>query len=182
MSPALLATLNEAIQAGTPLRVRYNDGARQTMHTVLPIVASTRLLRARDLVTRRWRIFLLRDLEIVMDDGGMPEMASVPAASPQTSIIEALPAVIDELRRLGWHVAATRDRLAVHLTHPDGKPIKIASALIVLRPGAVRRPWSVVAPGLRLARAFPTLAEATALFMTQMRLNAPELLGRRAQT
>ena len=116
-----------------------------------------------------------------MDERGMPETTSAPAACPRTSITEALPAVIDELRRRGWYVAVTRDRLAVHLTHPDGKPIKIASALIVLRPGAVRRPWSVVAPGLRKARAFPTLDAATALFMTQMGLHAPALLGDQAR-
>lgn len=69
MSPALLAAyLNEAIQAGTPLTVRYHDGAWQRVYTILPIMATTRLLRARDLVTMRWRIFLLRDLQIVIDE------------------------------------------------------------------------------------------------------------------
>ena len=98
------------------------------------------------------------------------ELATVPGA------------VIDELRRLGWHPSVVRDRLAVHLTHPDGRPVKIASAFIVLRPGSVRRPWSVAAPGLRKARACPTLGDAVALFMTQLRVHPPAPRDRRASS
>ena len=82
-------------------------------------------------------------------------------------------ALIKELRSRGWHPSITRERLAVHLTHPDGRPVKIASAFIVRRPGAVHRPWTVAAPGLSKARACRTRDEAVALFMTQLRLYPP---------
>ena len=186
MSPALLADrLNEAARAGTALTILYRaEGGPAVRYRILPVAATSRVLRARDLASERMKAFLLDQLEIVADVD--PEAPAPPPAPSRPSDDELLAAAVDELRRLGWHVVTTRDRLAVHLTHPDGKLVKAPAAYVALntpkRPTSrlvSRRPWTVVAPGMAKAHTLARLDSAIELFMTQLRAHPPAVRGRR---
>ena len=192
MSPsAITARLNEAAEAGTPVTIVYRDPGRPpATHRVLPIAATARVLRARDLASNEVKLFLLSQLEITAEVGEQqPAVAVVPApeASPRRPAREILASTAPELERLGWHVALLDDRLAVHMTYPDGKPMRAVSASIVHNrhandpgPRGRRRPWSVIGPGLPKARAFSTLEQAVAVFMDQARAHAPVHRARRS--
>jgi hypothetical protein len=184
MSPAMLASrLNEAAQAGTPLTILYGDANRQTTHRVLPIAASNRVLRARDLVSNQTKVFLLTQLEI-LDEPDHPVAPLASAAAPaarRPSTREVLVSLVDELKHLGWHVTLSRSRLSVHPSYSSGKPMNIAAAYIA-HTSRFRRPWTVVAPGMPKARTFATRDRAVDLFMTHVRLHAPALRERRRRT
>lgn len=189
LSQALLAErLNEAAIARAPVTILYRDGSRESVHRVLPIAATTRVLRARDLATDRVRVFLLTHLVIVeeiADAAAPPPGPATPARPPSER--ELMAAQVDELRRLGWHVVVASERLSVHLRHSDGKPIKAAAAYVARNTGkgisrvAMRRPWTVVAPGIPKARAIARLDKAIELFMTHARMHAPAARPRRAR-
>ena len=185
MSPVLLADrLNEAARAGIALTILYRvAGGGAVRYRILPIAATSRVLRARDLASDRMKAFLIEQLEVVPDDTETPPP---PPAPPRPSDQDLLAAAVDELRRLGWHVVATRERLAVHLTHPDGKLVKAPAAYIAMNTpkrttsrAVSRRPWTVVAPGMAKAHTLARLESAIELFMTHLRAHPPALRGRR---
>lgn len=199
MNPAALAArLNEAAQAGTPVTIVYRDAGRPetTYRMILPIAASARVLRARDLASNQLRVFLLSQIELVTPDtpsageppGGPPvapvEAPQVPPAPPTPRLRtaeESLAAIVDELERLGWHVVVRGTRLSIHLSYSTGKPMKTAAGVIAqnaaktdAEPGRRRRrPWFVAAPGLPKARTFVTAEQAVALFLDHARAHAP---------
>lgn len=192
---ALAARLNEAARAGTPVTIVYRDAGRPetTYRMILPIAASARVLRARDLASNQLRVFLLSQLELVTPDapdtraqGGPPAapveapQAPPPPARPRTAE-ETLAAIVDELERLGWHVVVLGTRLSIHLLYSSGTPMKTAAGVIAQNSGKKgaapgsrrRRPWFVAAPGLPKARTFVTVEQAVALFLDQARAHAP---------
>ena len=187
MSPALLADrLNEAAHTGTPITILYRDADRETTHRILPLAASNRVLRARDLASNQARVFLLTQLEILEEIDDAPAAAkALPSPTPPPG--EVLASLVDELKSLGWHVSVSSDRISVHPSHPDGKPMKTAAAYIARNSETKantlsrrRRPWTVVAVGIAKARSFVTLDAAVGLFMTQVRLYAPSLRRQRS--
>ena len=78
-----------------------DEGRPETTHVVLPIAATSRVLRARDLVSSRMRVFLLAHLEIVgeaIEPRAPIEAAPAPAAR-RPSPRELFAAVVEELQR-----------------------------------------------------------------------------------
>jgi len=177
VSPALLAArLNEAARAGMPMTVVYRDGYRETTHRILPVAATERVLRARDLASNEMRVFLLSHLEILEE----LEQGPSPAAPTPPSEADVLAAAAGELRLLGWHVMLSNERLHVHGRHASGQPLTVPTASIARHaetpgrlPRRLRRPWTVVGPGIPRARSFADLDKAMALFMTTARAHAP---------
>lgn len=179
MSPARLAEqLNEAARAQTVLTVMYRDALARwppVIHTILPLAASKNVLRARDLATNRLRVFLLAQLEILTEAAAAVELAPPTRKTPE----QVLASLVQELKRLGWHVSARGERLSVHLTHADGRPSRVTSAAITPRApapadaAAMPRVWSVVTPGIVRARTVGSLDEAVELFMAEARRHAP---------
>jgi hypothetical protein len=192
VSPApLTEQLNEAAQASTVVTILYRDAEARwppTIHRILPIGATKTVLRARELASNRVRVFLLAQLQILSD---VPVPAPAPVAKierparPRRTTREALASLVHELKRLGWHVTMRGDRLSVHETSPNGKPMKVAAAVIATRPadpreaGQRRRPWSVVTPGVVRGYTFASLDDAVELFMAEARRHAPALRDHR---
>jgi hypothetical protein len=180
----LAAQLNETARLGHAVFLVYRpDGRPQSMHAVRPISASRRVLRARDTITGEPREFLLAHIEL------LPEtLADTPSlAAPPRSDAAKLAAIEDDLRVLGWHVLRSSDRLAVYRVPPQTNPMRLAVASLFRTParsGArhVRRPWSVLVPGLSRASAFATLDNALELFMYAARAHAPRNRGRERST
>jgi len=136
------------------------------------------VLRARDLVTGEPRVFLLAALELLDEDPRVNQGAN---AEPQTDAAR-LAAPEPELLALGWHVLRSSDRLAVYRVPPQMNPMRLAVVSLFRTPprGRVRhlrRPWSVLAPGLSRASAFATLDNAMQFFMTAAREHAPRNRG-----
>ena len=179
MSPALLAArLNAAAVAGTPVTIVYRDDGRERTYRVVPIAATDRVLRARDVTSNVVRVFLLAQVTIVeeIEDPPAPAAPPSPPGAP-----DVLAGVVDELRLLGWHVSHSSDRLAVHRRQANGEPVSVATVSIArnaeMHEGRlscrVQRPWTVVGPGIPRARSFADLDKALALFMTTARAHAP---------
>jgi hypothetical protein len=179
MSLALLAArLNEAAQAGTLITIVYRDGDRETTHRILPIGASNRVLRAQDFASNRVRLFLLPQLTILAD---LPNACAAPADLPTAfaSDEQALAAMVDELQRLGWDVRTANDRLELHRPRMRAPIVGIWRNAPDSHSGAtLRRPWTVVAPGLKRAHSFTAFDKALALFMKTARTHAPLLRTR----
>ena len=180
MSPApLVARLNAAAIAGTPVTIVYRDEGRERTYRVIPIAATDRVLRARDVTANAVRVFLLAQVTIVEEIEDPPTPAAPPSSPP--SALDVLAGVVDELRRLGWHVSLSSDRLAVHWRQANGEPLSVATVSVVrnaeAREGGFsrrpQRPWTVVGPGIPRARSFADLDKAMALFMTTARAHAP---------
>ena len=180
----IAARLNEAAAVGARVTILYRDtGRRESRYTVLPIAASTRVLRARDVASGRVRVFLLAHLEIAPHES-FPEATAPPSPprAPMRTLEDVFASVADELKALGWHVRLTAERLSVHPSHPGGKPVSLAAAFVAnnavagrtARRTSRRRPWTVRVPGLPKARTFAALDTAVALFMAQARSHAPE--------
>lgn len=180
VSPAVLAArLNEAAQAGRPLTILYRDASEpRRTHRIVPIGASSRVLRARDLASNRQRVFLLTQLELPEDEPDAAVASREPAVASRMTCTpserETLAVVVDELNRLGCHVALSNRRLSVHALYSSGTPAKGAAAYIA-RTEAPRRRWSVMAPGMPRRVPLARLEEAVALFMAHVRLHAPRL-------
>ena len=181
MSPALLAArLNAAAIAGTPVTIVYRDERRERTYRVVPIAATDRVLRARDVTANVVRVFLLAQVTIVEEIEDPPTPAAPPPSPPRAR--DVLAGVVDELRLLGWHVSHSSDRLAVHWRQANGEPLSVATVSVARnaepREGGglshhPQRPWTVVGPGIPRARSFADLDKAIALFMTTAREHAP---------
>ena len=175
----LAARLNAAAEAGAPVTIRYALGSRATTHRIVPVAATGTVLRARDLDVNRTRVLLLAHVELV----DVPVLAPTPPpedASP-ASERERFAALVQTLANFGWHVKLSSEGLAVHRLRPDGTPISVAAASIRRNAGTeaptglVRRPWTVVAPGLARAQSFRSFDQAIALFLRQTAQHAPAL-------
>lgn len=186
--PELAARLNAAAEAGAAVGVRYALGSRATAHRIVPIAATATVLRARDLDTGRVRVFLLQHLELI----DAPPPAPAPSRSPEDeaprSEHERLAALVRTLTNFGWHVQLSDEGLSVHRVGIDGSPLGAAAASIrrntgtAATAGAVRRPWTVVAPGLARAQSFRSLDPAISLFLRQAAQHAPVFRRRRRTT
>jgi hypothetical protein len=179
-SSMLAAQLNETARLGQAVFLVYRPNGRpQSIHAVRLISASRRVLRARDTITGEPREFLLAHIELLP-----ATLADTPPiAPPPRSDAARLAAIEDELRVLGWHVLRSSDRLAVYRVPPQANPMRLAVASLFRTParrGArhIRRPWSVLAPGLSRASAFATLNSALELFLDAARAHAPRNRGR----
>jgi hypothetical protein len=168
--------------AGTPVTIVYRDDGRERTYRVVPIAATDRVLRARDVSSNAIRVFLLAQVAIVeeIEEEDPPAPAAAPPHS-QPSAPDALAGVVDELRLLGWHVSHSSERVAVHWRQANGEPLSVATVSIArnveARAGGLsrrlQRPWTVVGPGIPRARSFGDLDKALALFMTTARAHAP---------
>jgi hypothetical protein len=182
MNPAMLAALlNEAAQMGRAVAFVYRpDGRPVTTHAVRPVSATRRVLTARDLVTGEPRLFLLTHVKLLEGD---VRVSDPPAnAAPRTDA-ERLAEIEQELVALGWHVLRSSDRLAVYRVPPRTNPMRLAVVSLFRTPDRsgvrhIRRPWSVLAPGLSRASAFATLDNALEFFKTAAREHAPRNPGR----
>ncbi len=180
MSPTLLAAkLNAAARAGTPVTIVYRDDGRERTHRVVPIAATDRVLRARDVSSNVVRVFLLAQVTIVEEIEDAPAAAATPPDPPSEAGV--LGAAVDELRLLGWHVSLSSERLAVHGRFANGEPLSVATVWIARNAGTLdgglsrrlQRPWTIVGPGIPRARSFADLDKAMALFMATARAHAP---------
>ena len=180
----LAARLNAAAGASTPVTIRYTLGSRATTHRIVPVAATGTVLRAHDLDANRMRIFLLAHVEQVdvLAPAPPPQDESPPSEQ------ERLAALVQTLTNFGWHVQLSSGRLAVHRLHPDGRPLAVAAASIrrnagmAAPKGPMRRPWTVVAPGIARAQTFRSLDEAISLFLRQTAQHAPAFRRRRPTT
>jgi hypothetical protein len=180
-SADLAARLNAAAMAGSTVTIVYRDDGRKRTYRVVPIAATNRVLRARDVRSNVVRVFLLGQVAIVEESEDAPASPAPPPGPPGAP--DAFAGVVDELRQLGWHVSHSSARLAVHLRQADGEPLSVATVSIARNAGAqdggrglsrqLRRPWTVVGPGIAKARSFADLDKAVALFMTSARAHAP---------
>ena len=181
----LAARLNAAAEAGAAVRVRYALGSRTTAHQVVPVAATATVLRARDLDAGRTRVFLLQHLELVDAPTPAPAPPPPPLDEQASSAHERLAALVRPLTSLGWHVKRSGEALGIHKPGPDGTPLSVAAASIRRNVGTavttrlVRRPWSVVAPGLVRRQSFASLEQAIALFLRQAAEYAPAFRRRR---
>ena len=179
----LAARLNAAAEAGAPVTIRYALGSRATTHRVMPVAATGTVLRAHDLDANRMRVFLLAHVELVA--GPAPAPAPPAQDEPRPSEQERLAALVQTLTNFGWHVKLSSEGLAVHRLGADGTPLGVAAASIRRNAGTagptalVRRPWTVVAPGLVRAQAFHSLDQAISLFLRQTAQHAPVFRRRR---
>ena len=188
--PELSALLNAAAQAGAEVTIRYSLGSRPTTHRIVPIAATGTVLRARDVNADRMRVFMLAHVEL-LDSPARPPIEPEPAppaeARPRGEH-ERLAALVETLKAFGWHVRWSSDGIAVHALRAGGAPMSAAAASIVRNAGGaaqtrrLRRPWTVMAPGLPRARSLGTLEQAITLFMRQAALHAPALRRRRPPT
>ena len=181
MSPTLLAArLNAAAIAGSPVTIVYRDDGRERTYRVIPIAATDRVLRARDVSSNLVRVFLLAQLTIVEEIEDPPAPPAPPPSPP--SARDVLASVVDELQLLGWHVSRSSDRLAVHWRQANGEPLSAPTMSVARNAEAhagrlsrhLQRPWTVVGPGISRARSFADLEKAMALFMSTARAHAPE--------
>jgi hypothetical protein len=179
----LAALLNEAAHMGRAVAFVYRpDGRPESTHAVRPVSATRRVLTARDLVTGEPRLFLLAYVELLEGDARVGD----PNAGPQTDA-ERLAEIEHELMALGWHVLRSSDRLAAYRVPPGTNPMRLAVVSLFRTPDRsgvrhIRRPWSVLAPGLSRASAFATLDNALELFMSAAREHAPRNPGRERST
>ena len=180
----LVARLNAAAEASAAVTIRYALGSRATTHRIVPAAAIGTVLRAHDLDANLMRIFLLAHVEQV----DVPAPALPPQDEPPPSEQERLAALVQTLTNFGWHVQLSSGRLAVHRLHPDGRPLGVAAAAIrrnagmAAPKGLMRRPWTVVTPGIARAQSFRSLDEAISLFLRQTAQHAPALRRRRPIT
>src|SRR5262245_22312508 len=178
---ALAARFNAAALAGTACTIVYREEGRAgTTHSVEPIAATSRVLRARDVFTRQVKVFLLAWVEI-QSDGAAVVAAPLPLGGRGRTDRELLAAAAGELRAQGWHAVASSKGVSVYRIDGEGTPLRIATASIVRRersrdgtrgPG-LERPWTVVVRGTPDARAFATLESAIAFFVNEARARAP---------
>jgi hypothetical protein len=177
----LAARLNVAAEAGVPVTIRYTLGSRATTHRILPVAATATVLRARDVDADRMRVLLLQHVELVAAPArpGEPATAAPPrkAAAPEDH--ERLASLVETLWNLGWHVRQSTDGIAVYALRADGTPMRVATVSISRnKPGPaqtrrLRRPWTVVSPGLPRARPFGAFDLAMRVFLREATLHAP---------
>ena len=186
--PELAARLKAAAEAGATVDIRYALGSRATTHRIVPIAATATVLRARDLDTGRVRVFLLQHLELINPSAPAPTPPPPPEEERPRSDHDRLAALVRTLTNFGWHVKLSGEGLAVHRAGIDGSPMSAAAASIrrntgtAATTGPVRRPWTVVAPGLARAQSFRSLDQAISLFLRQTAQHAPVFRRRRRTT
>ena len=166
-----------------PVTIRYTLGSRATTHRILPVAATATVLRARDVDADRMRVLLLQHVELIAAPAlpappDEPATAVPPgkAAPPQDH--ERLASLVETLSNLGWHVRQSTDGIAVYALRADGTPMRVPTVSISRnKPGPaqtrrLRRPWTVVSPGLPRARPFGAFDVAIAVFLREATLHA----------
>ena len=180
---SLADQLNQAAQSSTIVTILYRDADETRpprVHRIVPIAATKKVLRARDVTDDRVRVLLLAQLTILSDTPvPSPSGADRPSTIRRSPTREVLTSVVGELKRLGWLVSVRGDRLSVHLAHSDGKPMAVASASIAPTArsprGAPRKPWTVATSNPIRVRSVGSLEEAVDHLMTYARQHAPTI-------
>ncbi len=191
MSLAELASrLNVAAAAGVLVAIRYTLGSRATRHRILPVAATATVLRARDVDADLMRVFLLQHVELVAASALVDEPAPAPPPreDPPLGDHGRLASLVETLGSLGWHVRQSSDGIAVYALRADGTPMGVATVSIsrnvagAAQTRRLRRPWTVVAPGLPWEGPFGALDQAIAVFLREATLHAPAFRRRQPTT
>lgn len=167
--------LNEAAEAGEVITVVYHGGSQPgTKRRLSPIKATSRELRAKDILTDEVKTFLVSKIEIVPDNHPAKEYVAGFVAQPEfTGLLDALGSKVKELEAVGWHVNLSESSVSVHRYFKNGKPRKGGDAGILKSEEGSNRPWYVFGPDLVTARTFSHLEKAVELFLEQALNNAP---------
>lgn len=187
----ILDALQEAIQSGHSLRVRYFGGSTPGREReVFPLSIADGKVRARCVVTQQTKTFVIEKMELV-EAGVASVIAETFEAPPPVfdSVDELLAYHSSALEELGWEVQREGEAASLHRTFKNGKLVKSPDVSLRYEPMTFDlifdgekmvesnhrkrpRPWVVDAKG-SVARAFGDIEKAQQAFLDLAKAMAP---------